>query len=62
MYGYLLNILQVLVYNVSVAATSHRDADPARKKLPICSPRWRMGVACSVFERIRSEEKPSLRT
>ena len=33
-----------------------------RKKLPTCSPPWRIGMPCKVFDRIRSAEKPSERT
>ncbi len=34
---------------------------PARKKLPRCAPRWRIGVPWKVFAGMRSVEKPSER-
>ncbi len=46
----------------SASVNSRPPAFSARKKLPTCSSRWRIGVPSSVFDRIRSVEKPSALT
>ena len=46
----------------SASVNSRPPSFSARKKMPTCSSRCRIGVPSIVSDRIRSEEKPSART